>query len=67
MTILHYQPGDELELKKPHPCVPPSRRFLVVKIGADIKIKCLGCGTLLLLTRDHLNQRIKTIFPRQKP
>ena len=58
-----YQIGDRVEMKKPHPCQHRSTLFDVVKIGADIKIKCLGCGTILMMTRDHFNQRLKTIFP----
>lgn len=56
-----YKPGDQVKLKKPHPCAQRSEHFLIVKIGADIKIKCLGCGALLLMTRDHFNQRIQAI------
>jgi hypothetical protein len=52
-----------VEMKKPHPCLQRSTLFEVVKIGADIKIKCLGCGTILMMTRDHFNQRLKTVFP----
>jgi hypothetical protein len=55
--------GHRVEMKKPHPCLQRSTLFEVVKIGADIKIKCLGCGTILMMTRDHFNQRLKTVFP----
>ena len=41
-----YQVGHQVEMKKPHPCLQRSALFEVVKIGADIKIKCLGCGTI---------------------
>jgi hypothetical protein len=57
-----YQIGQQVEMKKPHPCLQRSTLFEVVKIGADIKIKCLGCGTILMMTRDHFNQRLKTVF-----
>ena len=33
---------DILELKKDHPC--GSRRWEVLRVGMDIKLKCLGCG-----------------------
>lgn len=61
-TIPSYQVGQHVEMKKPHPCVQRSSVFEVVKIGADIKIKCLGCGTILMMTRDHFNQRLKTVL-----
>lgn len=58
-----YQLGSQVEMKKPHPCLQRSSLFEVVKIGADIKIKCLGCGTILMMTRDHFNHRLKTVLP----
>ena len=58
-----YHNGDLVEMKKPHPCLQRSSLFEVVKIGADIKIKCLGCGTILMMTRDHFNQQLKTVMP----
>ena len=58
-----YHIGHQVEMKKPHPCLQRSSLFEVVKIGADIKIKCLGCGTILMMTRDHFNQQLKTVMP----
>jgi hypothetical protein len=58
-----YHIGHQVEMKKPHPCLQRSSLFEVVKIGADIKIKCLGCGTILMMTRDHFNQQLKTVLP----
>jgi hypothetical protein len=60
--VISYQVGHHVEMKKPHPCIQRSSLFEVVKIGADIKIKCLGCGTILMMTRDHFNQRLKTVL-----
>lgn len=59
---MSYQIGTIVEMKKPHPCATKSMRFIVVKIGADIKIKCLGCGNIMMLTRDHFNHRIRKII-----
>lgn len=56
---LKYSVGDTLELKKPHPCFGRSTLFEVVRIGADVKVKCLGCQTILMMSRDHLNSLIK--------
>jgi hypothetical protein len=58
-----YQLSSQVEMKKPHPCIQRSSFFEVVKIGADIKIKCLGCGTILMMTRDHFNHQLKTVHP----
>jgi hypothetical protein len=60
--LFHYGLGQTIELKKAHPCMARSHLFEVVRLGADIKIKCLGCQTILLMTRDHLNSQIKRIL-----
>ena len=36
------QPGDVLTMKKAHPC--GSREWLVLRVGADFKLRCLGCA-----------------------
>ena len=41
--------GDVLELKKEHPC--GSRRWLVLRVGMDFKLRCEGCGHELMLPR----------------
>jgi hypothetical protein len=62
ISIPYYELLDEVELKKPHPCIHRSTRFQIVRIGADIKIKCLGCQQILMMSRDHFNHRLKTII-----
>lgn len=59
--LLKYKLNDVVELKRPHPCRDRSRLFQIVYVGADIKIKCLGCGNIMMLTRDLFNRRIKKI------
>ena len=40
--MLDVQIGDVLTMKKNHPC--GENRFLVLRVGMDFKIRCLGCG-----------------------
>lgn len=54
-----YNLGSILTLKKKHPC--GSSDFEVIRVGADIKIKCLTCGRIIMLDRQELNKRIKSI------
>ena len=54
--------GDVIQTRKAHPC--GSDRWQVIRIGADIKIKCLGCGRVVMMERPEFVQR-KT-FRRQK-
>ena len=51
--------GDVVRLKKPHPC--GSYEWQVVRLGADISIKCLKCHRRVLLERGVLEQRLKGI------
>ncbi|MCJ7513950.1 MAG: DUF951 domain-containing protein [Anaerolineales bacterium] len=48
---------DVVRLRKPHPC--GSTEWVVVRLGADIGIKCLGCGRRVLLSRRELARRMK--------
>jgi len=54
--------GDVVRLRKPHPC--GSHEWEVVRLGADIGLKCLGCRHRVLLERSVLERRLKAISPR---
>lgn len=51
--------GNVLELKKPHAC--GANRWEVVRLGQDIRLRCLGCERLVLLPRSTLERRIRKI------
>lgn len=51
--------GDTLLMKKKHPC--GSNRWDVLRIGADFRIQCCGCGHLVMLPRTKLEKNIKNI------
>jgi hypothetical protein len=53
--------GDTVRLKKPHPC--GGFEWSVVRIGADIGLKCHGCGRRVLLPRRELERRLKARQP----
>ena len=55
---------DIVEMKKEHPCEKRSKRFEIVRMGADIKIKCLGCGNVLMLTRHTFNKSLKKVIEK---
>lgn len=59
-----YQIGSIVKMKKPHPCEKRSYEFEVVRLGADIKIKCLGCGNVLMLPRNDFNSKVKEILKK---
>lgn len=62
MEIIRYDLFDEVEMKRPHPCTAKSKRFQIIRVGADIKIKCLACGRVVMLDRDAFNHRIKKVI-----
>ena len=49
--------GEIIETKKPHPC--GGRKWEIVRVGADFKIKCLTCGRVVMLTPDELKKRVR--------
>ena len=50
-------PGDTLEMKKEHPC--GSRRWTVLRVGMDFRLKCQGCGHLILIPRTKFEKMVK--------
>jgi hypothetical protein len=52
--------NDRVRLRKPHPC--GSTDWRVVRLGADIGLKCEGCGRRVLLPRSEVERRIKQIL-----
>ncbi|MCR5344792.1 MAG: DUF951 domain-containing protein [Lachnospiraceae bacterium] len=56
--------GDKVEMKKAHPC--GSNIWEVARIGADIKIKCLGCGHEVMKPRVKVEKGIKKIINSEK-
>ena len=57
--------GDVLELKKEHPC--GSRRWLVLRVGMDFKLRCEGCGHELMLPRSKAVKSIKRVLRTEEP
>ena len=56
--------NDILELKKDHPC--GSRRWQVLRVGMDIKLRCLGCGHEVMQPRRKVEKMIKRIVPKEE-
>ena len=54
--------GDIVQLKKTHPC--GSREWQVVRLGADIGIKCLKCQHRVLVERSVFQRRLKALISR---
>jgi hypothetical protein len=50
-----------IRMRKPHPC--GSTDWRVVRLGADIGLKCTGCGRRILLARREVVRRMKKRLP----
>ncbi len=51
--------GDILEMKKTHPC--GGLEWEVLRVGMDFRLKCLGCGRMIMLSRGDVMKRMKKI------
>lgn len=58
---IKFEIGDQVELKKPHPC--GSKRFEITRVGMDFRIRCTGCGHEAWIPRVKLEKATKKIFP----
>jgi len=56
------QIDDLVRLRKPHPC--GSYEWRVVRVGADIGLKCQVCGRRVLMDRQTFKKRVKTVIQR---
>ena len=53
------QVNDILLMKKPHPC--GSREWQVLRVGADFKLRCMGCGHEVMGGRHKFEKNIKQV------
>jgi len=60
--VMEIRLGDVVRLKKKHPC--GSDEWQVVRLGADIGIKCLKCQRRVLLGRPVFERRVKAFISR---
>ena len=52
-----YELNQIVRLKKPHPC--GGKDWEIVRVGEDIKLRCLTCGRFVNLTRDELKKQAR--------
>lgn len=51
--------GDTVQMRKTHPC--GSDKWVLTYVGADVKMKCEGCGRTVMLDRELFEKRVKKI------
>lgn len=52
--------GDLVKMRKTHPC--GSDEWTIIRVGADIKIRCSGCGRIVMMDRADFVRRMKKII-----
>jgi hypothetical protein len=62
VPVLRVVLGDIVRMRKTHPC--GSDQWEVVRLGADIGIRCLKCGRRVLMPRVKFERRIRTFLKR---
>jgi hypothetical protein len=63
--VMEIRLGDIVRLRKPHPC--GGTDWVVVRLGADIGLRCLKCEHRVLLDRAVLERRMKQFVSRATP
>ena len=56
--------GDRVILKKPHAC--GENLWEIVRVGADVKLKCTACERVVMLDRLEFLKRAKKLLPSRK-
>ncbi|KAF0467495.1 DUF951 family protein [Pediococcus pentosaceus] len=56
---MEYELHDIVQMKKSHPC--GSNTWEIIRVGMDIKIKCEGCGHIVMLPRREFERKLKKV------
>ena len=59
------QVGDIVTLKKKHPC--GSVKWRMLRVGADFRLACLGCGHEIMASRMKIEKNVKTVERQALP
>ncbi len=54
---MDYEVGDIVKLKKKHPC--GSQEWEILRVGADFRLKCMGCGRQIMIARKLVEKNTK--------
>lgn len=55
-----YKLNSIVMMKKEHPC--GANEWEIVRVGADIKIKCIKCGRCIMMPRIEFNKKLKKVI-----
>jgi len=60
-----FQLNDIVEMKKQHPC--GTNRWKIIRLGADIRIKCEGCQHSVMIPRVEFEKKMKKVLVEAEP
>lgn len=60
MEAKQYLLNDVVEMKKQHPC--GTNEWKIIRLGADIRIKCEGCGHSVMIPRREFDKKLKKVL-----
>ncbi len=63
--LTEFSLGDVVQMKKPHPC--GNKEWTIIRTGADVKIRCSGCGRIVMLDRSVFVRRAVKILRHAAP
>ncbi len=56
---MDFSVGDIITMKKPHPC--GASDFEILRVGADLRLKCLGCGHQMTVPRNKITPHVRLL------
>ncbi|CAM3165251.1 hypothetical protein SAMN04487792_1365 [Lactobacillus bombicola] len=59
---IQYNLADTVLMKKPHAC--KINNWEILRLGADIRLKCMGCGHIVLMPRSKFVHNFKKILAK---
>ncbi len=62
MEKIHYDVGDIVRMKKPHPC--GSHEWQITRTGMDFGMRCRGCGHFVMLPRPKFEKMVRAIVEK---
>ena len=61
---MEYHIGVIVKLKKPHPC--GNSEWEILRVGMDFRLKCLGCGHQVMVTRKLVEKNTRGLRPKEE-
>ena len=59
---ISYNLADTVKMNKPH--ASQTNYLEILRMGADIKLKCMGCGHMVMMPRSEFNRKLKKVLTK---